>query len=443
MKRFFFISSSQTLFLVLLFFVALQSFSQQQVVKVVNGQSGLPLENVLVLDPNQNLLGQTNRNGIALIPKPKANATIVFRLFGFELYAVTAEDLELNIYIVKMYPTIEELESIELVSKKREAEILYDHFELWENGMIAITKNKKQIIIFNNEQKPLYILDVPTKNKDKLNSLFKDASNRIYLLGENYSIQLSITKSSLYHFAPQPISLFNQYIRNLKLVTKNGSYVYRDLGRVKIEMPVTHLKEYTFFNTNISYPKYHNCGTDFIAYQQGKAPELIYSTIDTNSYFAANREFYNYVNGYIAASGSPIDRRWGMQQHSYNTIFSRYKELPLFNYQSNILVFDVFNNKLIHLDHGYKLDTIVDFDLSNTTRNFVALQDVANENIWLFERQKHGSDYLYKLENGLYKSDEGFYIYPFSRNVRLKNNKVYFLDEHYKIQSKALNNSLN
>ena len=144
-----------------------------------------------------------------------------------------------------------------------------------------------------------------------------------------------------------------------------------------------------------------------------------------------------YVQLYIAAQGSPLDRRWGHQQHSYNTLFSRFKSVPLFNYKDKILVFDVFNNALVHLNKSYETDTVIAFDLSQTTRKIVALQDQANERIWLYERQKHGRDVLYELIDGEKKSRSNLFVGAFTRNVRIQNDWIYHLNDEYKIERKA------
>jgi hypothetical protein len=262
---------------------------------------------------------------------------------------------------------------------------------------------------------------------------------RLFLVGKENFVQILVDNKKVYRYHARPISEFNLYIKSLELVTKREAHIYRDLSKVQFDMPVNLLEEYTFFNVNISYPKYHNCGTDFIAYRLGDDPKLVYSAIDTASYYAADREFNRFVNLYIAAQGSPLDRRWGHQQHSYKTLFSRFREMPLFNYKDKILVFDIFNDKLVHLQQNYQKDTTVFFDLSSTTRHFVAMQDLKNEKIWLYQREKQGRDYLYELKDGLTKSTQGNFIDAFARNIRVKNNYCYYLDEDYKILRVALN----
>jgi hypothetical protein len=406
-------------------------------VKIVNGLTKQPLSNVLILDQNQHLLGESNSLGQCQINIEKSDV-ITFRLYGYEILEQSFDQIELSNYTIKLYPAIEELEAIELVSKKRRVQILYSQFELWDNGVIAITKDKKKIIVFDAEQKPLYEMKIPVYKKDKMTELFQDADDRLYLLGENHVIQLHVTNNNLFHFSAQNKEDFNKYIKNLKLVTNTGANIYRDLSRISYSMPVTLLKEYTFFNTDISYPKYHNCGTDFIAYQLGEDPKLAFSTIDTNAFYAANREFFKYVGLYIAAQGSPLDRRWGHQQHSYNTLFSRFKSAPLFNYKDKILILDVFNNALVHLTKTYETDTVISFNLSKMTRKIVALQDQSNERIWLYERQKHGRDVLYELIDGQRKSTNSLFVGAFTRNVRIQNDWIYHLNAEYKIERQAV-----
>ena len=412
-------------------------FAQEIQINIINGINNQPLANVLILNQNQNLIGGSDNLGQAQLNTGNQEI-IIFRLYGFEILEQSIAQLQSTNFTVKLYPAIEELEAIDLVSKKRYALILYSQFELWENGVIAITKDKKKIIVFDSEQKPLYQMKIPVYKKDKMTELFQDADDRLYLLGDNHVIQLHVTKNKLFHFSPQSKANFNTYIKNLKLVTNTGANIYRDLRRISYSMPASLPKEFTFFNTNISYPKYHNCGADFIAYQLGAEPQIVFSTIDTNAFYAAHREFNRYVGLYIAAQGSPLDRRWGHQQHSYNTLFSRFKSVPLFNYKDKILVFDVFNNALIHLTKTYKTDTIIPFDLSQTTRKIVALQDQANERIWLYERQKHGRDVLYELIEGERKSTNGLFVGAFTRNVRIQNDLIYHLNEEYKIERKAV-----
>lgn len=432
------LTSSHLSFTLAFVFLSLTSLSAQKFqVKTINGLTGQPLSNVLILDQNRNLIGESNSLGQATL-NIKNSEAIIFRLYGFEILEQTVEQIKQANYTIKLFPAIEELETIDLVSKKKRTQIFYSQFELWDNGIIAITKDKKKIIVFDAAQKPLYQIKVPVYKKDKMTELFRDADDRLYLLGAKHVIQLHVTGNGLFHFSAQSKKDFDTYIRNLKLVTKTGVNIYRDLTRISYSMPVTLLKEYTFFNTDISYPKYHNCGTDFIAYQLGTEPKLVFSTIDTNAFYAANREFFLYVQLYIAAQGSPLDKRWGHQQHSYNTLFSRFKSVPLFNYKDKILVFDVFNNALVHLNKSYETDTVIAFDLSQTTRKIVALQDQANERIWLYERQKHGRDVLYELIDGIKKSRSSLFVGAFTRNVRIQNDWIYHLNDEYKIEQKAV-----
>ena len=290
--------SVQTIFALAFIFIGqTQIFAQKIQVTIINGLTNQPLANVLVLDQNQNLLGESNSKGHVLFNAENGDV-ITFRLFGFEMIEQTANQIRLTNNVVKLYPAIEELEAIEVATKKRRVLIEYSQFELWENGVIAITKDKRKIIVFDEAQKPLYQMKIPVYKKDKMTELFLDADKRLYLLGKNYVIQLHVTQNKLFHFSAQSKTDFNKYIKNLKLVTKSGANIYRDLSRISYTMPVTQLKEYTFFNTDISYPKYHNCGTDFIAYQLGTEPQIVFSTIDTNAFYAADREFYKYVGLY-------------------------------------------------------------------------------------------------------------------------------------------------
>lgn len=406
-------------------------------VKTINGLTGQPLSNVLILDQNRNLLGESDALGQTRI-NIKGSEVIIFRLYGYEILEQTITQIEQTNHTIKLYPAIEEIETIDLVSRKRNIQIFYRQFELWDSGIIAVTKDKKKIIVFDAAQKPLYQMKTPVYKKDKMTELFRDADNRLYLLGDTYVIQLHVTENGLFHFSAQSKKDFDIYIKNLKLVTKTGANIYRDLTRIRYSMPVTLPKEYTFFNTDISYPKYHNCGTDFFAYQLGNDPKHVFSTIDTSAFYAANREFFLYIQLYIAAQGSPLDRRWGHQQHSYNTMFSRFKSVPLFNYKDKILVFDVFNNTLVHLNKSYATDTAITFDLSQSTRKIVALQDQANERIWLYERQKHGRDVLYELIDGERKSRSSLFVGTFTRNVRIQNDWIYHLNDAYKIERQAV-----
>ncbi|MCT4623590.1 MAG: hypothetical protein N4A46_08205 [Schleiferiaceae bacterium] len=427
------------LFLFPIFFVGVMALSPlfAQEVLVKDALGGGPLSEVIVLDTNGNFLGQTRNEGKVNLNLQEGNKYI-FQLFGYQAQTHTAESLKEKNYTLVLVPLFEEIDGIELVSKKKRIPPTFSMFECWEGGIIAVTKSKKHIVVFDESQKPLYRLPTPKLENDALKELFKDAAGRFYLVGKDQFVQLYITDQKIYKYDPQPIDQFNTYIKSLELVTPNGANIYRDLSRVQHSMPTTLLPEYTFFNTDISYPKYHNCGTDFIAYQLGKDPEVAYSTIDTNAFYAANREFFTFVNLYIRAKGSPLDRRWGLQQHSYNTLFGRFKEMPLFNYENKILVFDVFNNQLVHVDQEYKQDTAVKFDLSNTTRHFVALQDQKNERIWLYQREKHGRDLIYELKDGLKKENQGIFIDAFARNIRVQNDNVYFLNDDFIIERKPI-----
>jgi len=403
-------------------------------VYVYDNLNNQPLDNVLVIDQNANFVGQSNPEGIvAFLHSIESESVLTFKLFGYNSTSINYKELNNRNFQIGLTPLIEELEPIELKSKKKPSEIFYSHFELWQGGIVAVSKSKNRLFVFNESKKPLHLIDIPEVNKDKLSTLYRDANNQIYLTGEKYVMQIHITPQRVYKYKTRKIEDFNKYIKNLELVTTNGTHIYRDLERVNYTMPVTLLKEFTFFNTNISFPKYHNCGTDYIAYQKGKDPQIIYTTIDTTAFYAADREFQYFVSGYIAAQGYPLDRRWGMQLHSYKTLFGRFKEMPLFNYHENILVFDVFNNQLVHLDANFKTDTSIYFDFTKSTRKIVALQDMDNERIWLFERQRNGNDYLYELINGMYKSKEAVYVDSFSRNVRVKNNWIFYLDDKYRI----------
>ena len=421
----------------LLLFSAFGLQAQRLNVQIVNGQTGKPLSNVLVLSQDQELLGESNGQGkVSFQANP--NEQIIFRLYGFEILEQSVTQLRDASFTVKLYPAIEELESIDLVTKKKYVENTYGQFELWPGGVVAISKDKRRIVVMDENLKPLYQLKTPKYKDDKMVELFRDANNRLYLLGDQHVIQLYVDKTSLFHFSAQSKEAFNKYIKNLKLVTPSGANIYRDLSRVRHSMPATLRKEYTFFNTNISYPKYHNCGTDFIAYQAGKEPKIIYSALDTGAFYAADREFFKFVGLYIAAEGSPIDRGWGMQQHSYNTIFSRFKVMPIFNYKEKVVVFNIFNNTLDHLSKSFETDTTIAFDFNNTTRKIVALQDQGNERIYLYERQKFGRDVLIELVDAKYKSTTHFYVGAFTRNVRIQNDWIYHLNKDYRIERQVI-----
>ena len=103
-------------------------YGQDIKLRILNAQSGLPLANVLVLNNNQNLLAQSNDSGFVTLTKTQLSSTLTFRLYGYEIAQHTATTLANANYVVKMYPAIEELDAITLVSKKRNIEVFYSHF---------------------------------------------------------------------------------------------------------------------------------------------------------------------------------------------------------------------------------------------------------------------------------------------------------------------------
>ena len=165
---------------------------------------------------------------------------------------------------------------------------------------------------------------------------------------------------------------------------------------------------------------------------------MIFYTIDTSAYDAAQQEYNLFLNWYALAKGRPDVREWGMRLHSYKTLFGPYREVPLFNYNEKVVIFDVFTNRIVHLNQDYSLNASYKFDLEGCSKDFVAIQDEVNEKIWLFYR-KRGLDHLIPIKDAHYISGNPVFLDLFIRNVRVQNDIAYFLDENYEISFKSLN----
>ena len=417
------------------------AFGQEELIRiqVLDSVFNSGLAEVIVSDASGNqYLGMTDEKGLVRIPSRFMPNSIRFHLFGYHDVVLDTRSFVSN-GENRVFMQVERqiLYDVEIEGDRFPRELLVSQFERWERGFIAISKYYREVYVLDEFLTPVYQFDLPGRGNGRYKTLFKDVQGNHYLLSKDSCIQLFITDTMTYLFPGRSLVDFNRYIRNLKLVAPNGDRVYRNLEPVRYQWNTVDADTGEYFNMKITYPRFHNCGAEFTAYQRGVGSKVVYFTLDTSAYDAADQEFQLYLRWYAFAKGSPLVREWGLRLHSYKTLFGPYREIPLFNYHGMIVIFDPFRDRIVHLDRHYEPKHSYPFDLSKTSSDFVALQDESSMEIWLFYR-KRGLDHLILLEDAAWLTDQKIYVDTFIRNVRINDGVCYFLNDEYQISVKKL-----
>lgn len=421
--------------LILSLFYCFGVFSQNRNVytfQILDQKDQSIIPDVLIINfKNNSIITQSNNRGYFSVPFYESKIRI--RMYGYESKLINLDKYKANaVNIVLLKPIVDELEPISLEAKpfKRKPDV--KGFEFWRGGLVALARYQNEIIVTDFELNLKYKHKTPSIDGKKAHSIYRDVEGNIFLIGKNKVVQVYVTDSMVYTYQPRKLDAFNTYIKNLKVVTESGDMIYRNTEPVQYSQTAVMRDSGYTFNMDIVHPILHNCGSEFIAYDAGGNKTPIYWALDTNKYFAAAQQFNEYLSLYIFAEGKVTDRRWGMALHTYKHLYAKYQEVPMFKYHSDLIVFDAVTNRMVRLNNNYVVDTIVKYDYKKSLKNVVAVQDIGNDRIWMFER-KGGSDNIRELTKDLVISSNLHYIGVFTRNIRIKHNVVFYLDEDHHI----------
>jgi len=319
-------------------------------------------------------------------------------------------------------------------------------FEPYDKQWLFITR--KELIATSLELKELdrVPLDGLALVKEEL---FRDVFGNVFLLGRDSVMQLRLEDGKIQFFPKEPRAHFNFAIRSVLGKTKDDNRILRNTRKEE------HTFEHTFLLSGIQqgfaieYPAMHNCGLELVLFRNQMPPFLLYQSLDTACYVAAQYYFRKWVGATLKywslINDSGIVSSYRKEQmviakSIYENMYAR--ELDVFWLQlqkGNSVLFDPFAKQLVFMNPNFQKTEVLPFAFDLLASRDYLIRDLVTQKTFVRLKKKGGSS-LVELDLAENKPQflKEYSIQAYAQNLRIHNGILMYLNDRNNLQIKRI-----
>ena len=314
-------------------------------------------------------------------------------------------------------------------------------FERWESGWIFLSR--KTLRVTDNKLDLVFKIEDVKIGNEIPTDLFVDALNNLFLVAKDSTQQLFITDTMAYRYPAIAITLFNELIKPVKLVTNLGIVYRASKPRVMSLDPFFANVLINFYDFDLKHPPLHNCGALFYL-QSKKKNTYIYSGIDTPKFRSAAAAWEKYVSAYVGfwlkfdATGmfdTGLQRLYGQNLHTYNTLHAHYRETYWIPVNKNYIVLDPYADQMVLFDQDFHLISTQSMSFDDCPKEDYFTIDTKTNEWWLI-REDRKLQILYPIRPNTKK--QPLHLDAFITNLRTHDNRAFYIDQYGSFRIKKI-----
>ncbi len=434
-------------FFFLLFLLAGGTWAQEvkkyRAVVIDNNTQRLVNTAAVYSSPNgEKLLEVSDSGTFTLIPAYGFDFEV--RAPGYYVYSFSVDwEVQDTLPLTKTIPLVSHsmiLQEAEVLGRSVKAvdTLRITDFDMWSKGLVLLSGKTLLVSDFKADIK--YAIKTPLKYR----KLERDVRDNLFLFSKDSVYQVFVTDTQVYFYQPFPLHQYESWIDPLELVL-GERLIMRHSMPVEYSIPVSGVRTGNVTEITVQHPPYHNKGVDYICFEKGKSPRVIFTTLDTVGYWAAQDAFQDYLavcieieqqfdlNGYYDVRRM-FER--DVELRTYQHLYAKWIPYPLYKKRDTICVFDHQHEKVFFYDLGFNPIGQKTYSFPKKRRDPLIIQDLATEELYQYQ-EKSGMVYISKISES-WQVQNPVEVALFAKELKIFQKQLYYLDEHDKLGFRSL-----
>lgn len=395
--------------------------------------------------PEESWLG-TIEPGEAYLWDTLQNPKLSISALGYADTTISYLSVPLNSSIFVRFRPVTLPESFVYATPSWLSGVFIKGFEPWQHGWVFLGRD--ELYITDKNLDLLYERPYDWLELQKPHHIDADVFHRIFLLGKDSVVQLFPTDSALITYPKKSREKYDYFIAPLLAQTATGALIYRDVMPINIKHKALYRGSGLEDQFDIEHPPFHQCGARIIR-QYERQKDTIITFLDTSAYEAARHYFYRYFyevrrfweisanKGYISLVQQ---RKMGKAKMEYSNIYRRFKKIYWLKFGKRPVILNPYNSNYVLLSADNKVASIHSFNLRKVPRRNFIQQDMATGKYYLVRTPEKFEYWLQQLsfEGQKLQRGQSIYVDTFCENVRVRKQRIFYLDENHKLRVKSL-----
>ncbi len=315
-------------------------------------------------------------------------------------------------------------------------------------GSHWLFQTKKELILADSELKLLDRVSVKALGLHK-EELFRDVFGNLFLLDSDSVMQIFLLDGKMHFYPKESRTEFNWTIPNILGKTDGSNRILRDVSK----------EEYSFKHTfrisgiqqafSVEHPIRHNCGLRVWVFRNEESPILLYESLDTSAYEAAQHYFSKYIQATIrywslihdsGIVSSIRKEQMAIAKSVYDNMYARKLDVFWLNLEGNTwLLFDPYSEKIVRVEYDLQTTSELAFKFDLLASEAYLIHDLLTDKVY-FRLKKRGASSLVEVSFSDEKIEwlTEYTVQAYARNLRINGSVLLYLNDRDELKIKRL-----